>query len=561
MVSFFHLLHQSWIPVRTRSGAVRSAGVSEILTDEGADAPVAFAWGRADFDAACLELCIGLLALARPVTHRGWLGTWRDPPSRESITDALSPYGAAFRLDGDGPRFLQDFETLDGEASPVSALLIDAPGENTTALNKDLFVKRPEHRGARGVMSRAAAAMALYTLQTYAPSGGQGHRTSLRGGGPLTTVVLPPEEERPPPLARTIRLNLPLRSEAAGAVVPERTFPWLAPTRTSQKSGGGPTTPRDADPLQVFFGMPRRIRLVFTANEAGLPCDITGEVDERIVSGFVAEPWGVQYQGEWDHPLTPYYTPGKSNERLPVHPQPAGIGWRDWPALATGGADSAEIVRQFDTRARDIDALEDTPFRLLAFGYDMDNMKARGFVEARMPLFACADEERRRAIEHLARQAVDAAGLVASQLIQAVKRSLVSDPQRTKELRGDFDHWRERFFADMEAPFWNLLGDAHHRRDAAWVNDEEPRRAWLAALARPARRLFDESIEALDLAEQKRAEAVSRARSGLSATLAGRTKSGEGLFAVLGLPSPEPRPKAAKSKGKPKRTPDERGAS
>ena len=92
----------------------------------------------------------------------------------------------AFVLDGAGPRFMQDREELVGGVVPISGLLIDSPGANTIKNNVDLFVKR----GRVTTLSRAAAAMSLFALQTFAPSGGAGHRTSLRGGGPLTT--LPP---------------------------------------------------------------------------------------------------------------------------------------------------------------------------------------------------------------------------------------------------------------------------------------------------------------------------------------------------------------------------------
>ncbi|MGG2362666.1 type I-E CRISPR-associated protein Cse1/CasA, partial [Salmonella enterica] len=66
-------------------------------------------------------------------------------------------------------------------------LLIESPGANTLKKNLDHFVRR----GRVEVLAPAAAAMALFTLQTFAPSGGAGHRTSLRGGGPLTTLVRP----------------------------------------------------------------------------------------------------------------------------------------------------------------------------------------------------------------------------------------------------------------------------------------------------------------------------------------------------------------------------------
>ncbi len=111
--------------------------------------------------------------------------------------------------------------------------------------------------------------MALYALQQFAPPGGAGNRTSLRGGGTMTTLVWPHRLTPclPAPLWRVLLCNLPLSVSGAGYLEDEavaRALPWLASTLTSE--GKPPleisqTDPR-AHPLQAFFGMPRRIRLV-----------------------------------------------------------------------------------------------------------------------------------------------------------------------------------------------------------------------------------------------------------------------------------------------------------
>jgi CRISPR system Cascade subunit CasA len=153
------------------------------------DPVVALDWPRPDFRLACTEFLIGLLATAcPPEDHYAWRESYRAPPDAATLQAAFSPLTHAFVLDGDGPRFMQDFADFRAEPNDVGTLLIEAPGENTTKRNTDLMVRR----GRVGVLSRAAAAMALFTLQTYAPSGGAGNRVSLRGGGPLTTLALPP---------------------------------------------------------------------------------------------------------------------------------------------------------------------------------------------------------------------------------------------------------------------------------------------------------------------------------------------------------------------------------
>ncbi|MFN9970934.1 MAG: type I-E CRISPR-associated protein Cse1/CasA, partial [Phycisphaerae bacterium] len=114
--------------------------------------------------------------------------------------------------------------------------MIDSAGEQGKRLNKDLFVKRDRFKS----FGRPAAAMALLTLQTYAPAGGQGHRVSLRGGGPLTTLVDPRVAIDPAgsafsmPLWQKLCANVPTemqfrRSKSAAKSEYEKIFPWLAP--------------------------------------------------------------------------------------------------------------------------------------------------------------------------------------------------------------------------------------------------------------------------------------------------------------------------------------------
>ena len=91
-----------------------------------------FATGRADCDVSLIELLIGLLAIAcPPAGQRDWLRRFANPPSAEDLQAAFEPFGKALILDGDGPRFFQDFEPLQGEANEIAALFIDAPGGNT----------------------------------------------------------------------------------------------------------------------------------------------------------------------------------------------------------------------------------------------------------------------------------------------------------------------------------------------------------------------------------------------------------------------------------------------
>jgi CRISPR system Cascade subunit CasA len=241
----FSLLTSPWLPVIRRDAATGHRRRDWIrpsdLTDRSGEAPVvALDWRRPDLDAAAREFLIGLLATAcPPLDDEDWRERWWEPPTPDELTAAFAPYAEAFVLDGNGPRFMQDREELAGAPVGVSGLLIDNPGQKTVEDNLDLFAKR----GRTPALSRAGAAIALYALQSFAPSGGAGHRTSLRGGGPLTTLALPGDSAAP--LWHTLWLSVPpYDAPAAGDLA--RVFPWLAPTRTSE-DGKAATAPPDID--------------------------------------------------------------------------------------------------------------------------------------------------------------------------------------------------------------------------------------------------------------------------------------------------------------------------
>jgi CRISPR system Cascade subunit CasA len=163
-------------------------------------------------------LLIGLLATASPPhDHDGWLEMWDKPPAPTALDAAFEQIAHAFALDGDGPRFLQDFEELVSDPEPIERLLIEAPGASTTHNNTDLLV----HRSRYTTLGRAAAAIALFTFQSWAPAGGAGNRTGLRGGGPLTTLVLPRSEAS---IWHILWANVPCGTPPPAADLP-RVFP------------------------------------------------------------------------------------------------------------------------------------------------------------------------------------------------------------------------------------------------------------------------------------------------------------------------------------------------
>jgi CRISPR system Cascade subunit CasA len=428
---------------------------------------------------------------------------------------------------------MQDFEDFGSDSNRIETLLIDAPGVQTLKKNADHFVKRD----AVTTMSRATAAMALFTLQSFAPAGGAGNRVGLRGGGPLTTLAAPPQWRGGLPLWHLLWANVPL-GEPATPDQWKLVFPWLAPTRTSENDRK--TNPNDTHDLLAYWGTARRIRLEFSQNSAALPCDITGVVDDVVARGWRQRPYGANY-ALWLHPLSPYYRQKPTDtEWLPVHLQPGGIGYRHWVGLMFDDAEDAPIRRaalaiatfrknrllHFDPGA------ERTTWRLLAGGYDMDNMKARGFVESEMPVIEPGDPVRTKDFVLLLRQLIEGAGEVAGLLGRAARRALFSDGAKVALDAGLLTNLRSRFWDATEVAFFARVREASGAAaDAALV-----RQAWLHDLARPARALFAEAAPIEASGADRRPDRIAAAAKSLDFALRGFGRDGEALFSKLGLP-------------------------
>ena len=539
----FNLIDTPWLPVKRRSGDVETISPWQVTDRIEADPIIAFAWPRPDFNGAAHEFLIGLLATAAaPADDDEWEDWWLRPPTPSLLEQSFARIAVAFDLDGPGARFLQDMDVLEAaEIKAVSTLLIDTPGKNTLSNNADLFVKR----GGTLVMSRAAAAMALYTLNAYAPTGGAGHRTSLRGGGPLTTLVVASHRQYGDTLWGRLWPNVESKEHISARTTESvasddlaAIFPWLVPTLVSKpKDGGRSTTPADVHPLQVYWGMPRRIRVLFEEAQDRL-CGVTGTRDKIIVTSFRTRNYGTNYSEGFRHPLTPYYRQRASTTSLPVHPQLGGISYRHWPGLVVqsrdGLRDPAQVVRHLPEKH----VLRGGTVRFAAFGFDMDNMKARSWVESEMPLWLLDDSAARELLELYVQHATAAAGTVTWLLVRAVKSALYDRPS---EATGDYGFIAERFFRETEGAFYMVLGSAAHLIGEQADEDDptvQAREKWSRILASAALRLFDEYASS-DALEGTNMHRHVKARYFLALAVAGRGKSGRSLFADLGIVSPD----------------------
>lgn len=483
-----NLLTDKWLPVQRKSGKEESIALWQITEDIDTDPVEKIQAPRPDFHTTLVQFLIGLLQTAFPPTDDyAWLEIFNKPPAPQGLRESFLKYEHAFEADGEGPRFMQDFDLPQGEKKEIGTLLIEEPGANTLRENKDHFIKR----GNAKKLGISSAISALMTLQCNAPSGGAGHRTSIRGGGPLTTLIEPDplDDESKNTLWHLLWLNvLPGKEFERLCGNPEKTddasiFPWLGPTRTSDKSGRD-TTPEDVHPLQMYWSMPRRIRLEFKDTVAGL-CPMTGR-REQLIEHFVTKNYGINYSGPWRHPLSPYRL-NNEGQPLPLHPQPDGLGYRHWLGYALGendGVMSASVVHYHCFKSSK--ARRGVNARLWVFGYDMDNMKARGWHEAHMPLFHL-DEPYKKLFSDAVQDILDATGMVAKNLRGALKQAWFSPKAK---VRGDLSFIEASFWQNTEPIFYELL-DKLHATIIADSDETSLYHFWFGILNQASLDLFD----------------------------------------------------------------------
>lgn len=539
-----NLLREAWIPVRFADGHrewVAPASLSDPRV-------VAFDADRADFNGALAQFAIGLLQTTSPAKNSlQWKRLLETPPDEATLHAWFEQHAAAFELDCDGPRFMQDFDLCasDGEPVAVSGLLIESPGENAVKNNSDHFIKRNQVQH----LCPHCTGLALFTLQTNAPAGGAGHRTGVRGGGPLTTLLLADSARgKVESLWRTLWLNVMDQGAflALGGReeldAPHFMFPWLEGIEKVQKEGGE-TAPVQVHPYHVFWAMPRRIRLDFDAVTAGV-CDLCGRKSERRVQQYVTRNYGLNYKGAWRHPLSPYYQAKEG--MLPMHPQPGGFGYRHWLGWVLGmtnekrRVESAAVVSHFFESK--VDARLGIPLRVWAFGFDMDNMKARCWYESTMPVYdlgAC-DAADQAAVREAVTNWISGAELAASYLRGAVK-----DAWFSHDARGDFSHVDASFWSRTERDFYLLLKELIA---AARCNEPSPTVAlsvrWLSLLQKRVQALFETEWVGTGMIERQNPARIAKAHEQLRKSLFGPK-----LRAALALPVEAKPPTAAVKKG------------
>lgn len=482
-----NLIQDPWIPITRQDGTQERIAPWQIA--ETSNPVVEIKAPRPDFQGALYQFLIGLLQTAcAPDDSDKWLDLWRNPDSG-ALKQKFESLNSTFELVNEGgPAFLQDFDMSDGEAKGIAALLIEAPGEKTGKDNLDHFVQGGKVIGG----CAACTATALFALQTNAPAGGSGHRVGLRGGGPLTTLLL--TQGNAASLWHKLWLNVMDRAafSSTSSEPLSDIFPWLAPTRFSDKKGRA-TLPEDVNPLQMYWGMPRRIRLERSGISGS--CDLCGDHCDDLFTHYRARTYGVDYQGPWLHPLTPYRLDPKQKEPpLSLKGQQGGLGYRHWLGMALqdpfNNDVSAKVVSNFYAEKSELLDWEEegqNAVRLWCFGYDLDKMKARCWYEAQMPVLHIESERREDLIAHVS-TLINAARDVLKELRSQVKAAWFSRP---KDVKGDTSMIDKSFWQATEAAFYQQLYSLSHNPESIRHMPTDVAATWLSVLRRSSENLFD----------------------------------------------------------------------
>lgn len=500
-----NLINDPWIPVRLAGGESVKIRPTDLAGSEGG-LPVDLDSARPDYDGALIQILIGLYqTFLAPPNEDEWWAWFETPPGAAVLSDKLAPWADAFNLTGERA-FMQDVDELPERfRAKIDALHLTAPGNQTLAHNKDLFLKRQD----AFQMCATCAPLALAAAQFNATAGGPGFRTSVRGGGPITTIL------RGENLWQHVWLNVLPRTELVGFEPPNRdvlhhTLPWMGPCRESSKQGVSTTT-QDVNQHQVYWSSSKRLQLEdFLELDEAARCDVCGQAAHRLVSQYRELRYGTNYVGPWIHPLTPY-THSDKNDPNPLKGSPDGFAYRHWRGIVASfdAADRkpAQTVQYFRSYREPEFArgYPDLAVGVWAFGYDADNAKIRSWQEGFYPLVTLETDTDRDAFDLVVGLMIESADDAAHALKTAIKQALYGEVEITstgkrKWRYDDAASTDKALFMQCGMQFWRETEAAFYERIFALppvMRDEarldEIKKSWLNTIERTALRIFDET--------------------------------------------------------------------
>lgn len=487
-----NLVLDPWVPVRDAAGTVRDISPLDIASTFPPALDLAAC--RPDFNGALAQFLIGLLQLVAPEEGDDWSAVM---DGRQALpVDQLRKWAPHFEFDRGDCRVMQDTELSDADGvSDLDALLLESPGANAVRNNSDLFIKRRDP----STFGLAIAAQALITLQMNAPAGGQGHRTSIRGGGPVTYLWWPMRRDgQEVPLWQKLWANV---QSLEGTCRREIALPWTAACLTSE--GGkhviaqiaarhGELSEKESAAL-CYFATPRRIRLGFADD---VTCALRGTRSPGA-TGYFTKNFGANYLSHlFRHPLSSYYE--LKGDWLPTHLSDMGFSYVDW--LQTQRSDDARRApsvlegRHRRRVERWLGGAGDSA--IWAFGFKMDNMKCEGWHEARYPAFPGLSPEAEGTVFAQAGLLIAAFKACFSSLQRALRQAWTDEGKK-----GDTSAAERRLLGATEADFYESLKRIAEKPTATAEDAaarDQIKLNWQRMLTGAAYRVFESHAQASD---------------------------------------------------------------
>ncbi|MBQ3719361.1 MAG: type I-E CRISPR-associated protein Cse1/CasA [Methanomicrobium sp.] len=488
-----NLIKEKWIPVLRKDGSQDTISPIDLLSDSDDNPVVEISSVRPDFDGAIMQFLIGVYqVLLSPEDDKDCRDFFKSKPSVDSLKERIDMIAPAFVLDEGEHRFMQDPSVAESDVWDIKKLLIDI--DNTHFIKDGMIQHICPH----------CAAMALMTLELNSPSGGRGHMTSLRGGGPLTTLVCLPDGEKTlwKNILVNIRSNEQYWSEESTAVDMDevsRIFPWLMDDMPNSEKVDGEISeikPGDLHPYHVFFNVPRRVWIDFKDTVSG-ECDLCGAKSDSLVKNYWSRPNGIKYDS-WNHPLTPYYVKTDKNGsiELPVRGKET-IGYNNWIGFVNRSPDGslipADVVDTFKERFRNI-----SDFKINAFGYATDNAKARVWTQHTLPTFSFDEKYRDIFLLEVTHLIQTADNLVYFTVLN-IKQSYTKDRDSSVHKKGKFSDVKVSFWHQTEPLFYDtlpllmkaIIADSD-RGDGEHLAVIECKKNWLKEMRKIVMQIFEE---------------------------------------------------------------------
>lgn len=494
MEAKMNLIKDAWLQGVCRDGSLKLWSPLDVSNPDWID----LHFIRSDFRGAMYQFLIGLLQMAFPPENKqDWIELLKEPPSREELEEALKPYERAFELLSDEAAFMQDFDVRKNFKNKkfnqlnVEDLLIDKGSDINLFFNKSI-----QNAG----FCFSCFAQALFTLQINAPSGGRSTMASVRGArGPLTTLLMPEKENTS--MWEKLWLNVLHQKKMRDFKVSVATdgdiakiLPWMTNIRTSDGAKAQVTTPEMVHKQQVYWAMPRRIRVdKETIIENGC-CTLCGAQNQPLIQNYYHRHGGINYDGAWIHPLTPHKK-NKDKEYIPMSGKEAAKGYGNWLDLLLGQSEQSQIahvVYQFRSESFKVNSY------LWCFGYAMSNAKALCWYESSLPIHHIREEfmnDFRDSVSNL----INAANKLAQLLHKQVKAAWFENPKDA----GSEPMVYQSFWENTEVYFYEAL-DCLSNFD--FKNNSQPQdiyQNWLKSVYAKTMQLFDYWVMRGDIEEMK----------------------------------------------------------